>query len=153
MPQESSPYITEELLVLETNVDDLPPFHFERIFEVFLEAGALDVFIQPIQMKKNRPAHLISVLILPNALELCLGLFFKHTSTLGVRTLPLTRYSLPRSLVKFPTRFGEVQFKQSHFSYLKLTPEYEDCKAIAKRQNLPLSKVIEQVMIDVAEQL
>ncbi len=146
----TQPVFTEEtLLTFETNIDDMPPSHYECVMEALFEAGALDVYIQPILMKKNRPAHILFALGKVELKETLLHVFFKHTSTLGVRIDTIKRISIARTLVIKQTRFGPVQLKETNYPEKRLAPEYDDCKAIAQSQGIPLKTVIDQVMIDV----
>lgn len=138
--------IEETLLVFEANIDDLPPSSYEYILELLLESGALDVIITPIVMKKSRPAHLLSVLAPPELKEPVLSLLFEHTTTLGIRTSEVKRYSLPRRIIWKDTPLGKVRFKETEWKgQRRETPEYEDCKNIAKLRQLSLKTVYEQV--------
>jgi len=129
--------------VLETNVDDNTAEVNGYVMESLLAAGALDVFFTPIQMKKNRPATLLSVLCRPadaDALELIL---FRETSTLGVRRQAVERRCLERTLETVATPYGPVRVKVAHLpdGSTKRAPEYEDCKQAAQSHQVPLRVV------------
>ena len=138
----------ETLVMLETNVDDNSAEIDGYVMEKLVAAGALDVFFTPIQMKKNRPATLISVLCRPaeeNALEMIL---FRETSTLGVRRQPIERHCLERTSETVDTRFGPVRMKVARLpdGSSKSAPEYEDCKQAAQAHNVPLRVVYEAAL-------
>ena len=138
----------ETLVMLETNVDDNSAEIDGYVMEKLFAAGALDVFFTPIQMKKNRPATLISVLCRPaeeNALEMIL---FRETSTLGVRRQPIERHCLERTSETVDTRFGPVRMKVARLpdGSSKSAPEYEDCKQAAQAHNVPLRVVYEAAL-------
>ena len=133
----------ETLVLLETNVDDNSAEINGYVMEKLFASGALDVFFTPIQMKKNRPATLISVLCRPtdeNVLEMIL---FRETSTLGVRRQPVERRCLERSSETVDTPYGPVRVKVAHLpdGSSKRAPEYEDCKQAAQAHNVPLRVV------------
>lgn len=133
----------ETLLLLETNVDDHSAEINGYVMERLLASGALDVFFTPIQMKKNRPATLISVLCRPsdgNALETIL---FTETSTLGVRRQLVERRCLERTSVTVETPFGPIRVKIARLpdGSSKCAPEYEDCRQAAQAHNVPLREV------------
>ena len=132
--------------VLETNLDDCTPevigFTTERLFA----AGALDVFTMPIQMKKNRPGVLLSVIVSPDAVEACEAILFRETSTFGIRRHTATRSKLHREAVVVGTPFGPVKAKKGWREGVEIvTPEYDDCARIAREQNVPLRAVYDAV--------
>jgi len=130
--------------VIETNLDDMSPQIYGYFAEKALAAGALDVFSAPVQMKKNRPGILVTLLSeAPNVPRL-IDLLFRETTTIGVRTYEVRRKTLDRELVPVATPFGEVRVKISRMngSILNATPEYEDCQRIAAERGVPLRQVI-----------
>lgn len=134
------------VVVLETNLDDCTPevvgFTTERLFA----AGALDVFTIPIQMKKNRPGVLLSVITSPETAEACEAILFRETGTFGVRRHTATRSKLHREAVTIDTPFGPVKAKKGWRDGVEIvTPEYEDCARIAREQNVPLRSVYDAV--------
>jgi hypothetical protein len=135
------------ITLLETNIDDMSPQVFGYVQERLLAMGALDVWFSAIQMKKNRPATLLSVM-LPAALEArAVEFIFKETSTLGVRTRPITRHEAPRESVTVETSYGAVSVKVKRWNgkAVAAAPEYEDCRAIAERLGVPLQEVMATV--------
>ena len=121
------------------------PEIYGHVSELLLAAGALDVYTTPILMKKNRPAVVLSVLCRPADADRLRGLLFSETSTLGVRTLEVTRHSLPRSIEPVSTPFGEIRIKVCRWGNgeEKAAPEYEDCARAARATGLPLRQVYE----------
>ncbi|MCX6378612.1 MAG: DUF111 family protein [Armatimonadetes bacterium] len=133
----------QTVVLIETNLDDLTPEHFELLMERLFEAGALDVYFTPIQMKKSRPAILLSVLAPPNLQKTVAGLIFAETSTFGIRYSTLNRHTLERRWESVTTPYGEIRIKIGAWGGDEVTasPEYEDVKACAKAHNTPLKKV------------
>jgi uncharacterized protein (DUF111 family) len=127
-------------MMLETNIDDLNPEIYEYVMTRLLEAGALDVTFNPIQMKKNRPGILLQVLCRPKDAENLTSILFTETSTLGVRKQNLERVSIPRSIQIIETPYGQIRMKiaQNQDGSIKFAPEYEDCRTLAETNNIPL---------------
>ena len=131
--------------VIETNVDDMSPQIYGYFVERALAAGALDIFSSPVQMKKNRPGLLVTMLSEPDNVSRLIDLIFRETTTIGVRAYDVRRKTLARESVIVETRFGEIRMKISRMngSVLNATPEYEDCQRIAAQKNIPLKHVLE----------
>lgn len=138
----------EEIAVIEANLDDMNPQIYGYVLEKALAAGALDVFTAPVQMKKNRPGTLLTVLCKPQDAEEIAGLIFAETTTFGVRTRREQRRVLPREHVSVATCFGDVRIKLSRVNgkILHVAPEYEDCKALAVAKGVPLQRVIAEAL-------
>ena len=136
-------YEKDEVILIETNIDNMNPEILGYALERLLERGALDVFMTPIFMKKNRPGTLLSILITPDKLDEILSVVFTETTSLGVRFQRLERRKLPRELITVETSFGPVRVKVGHIDTEKriISPEYEDCREIAARLGIPLRKV------------
>jgi uncharacterized protein (TIGR00299 family) protein len=134
---------TQTLAVLETNIDDLNPEIYDYVMARLFKAGALDVFLSPIQMKKNRPATLLRLLCRPEAVDELMSILFAETSTLGVRQHMVTRHCLARSSHTVKTAYGPVRVKLAHWGegQLKAAPEYEDCRRLAEAHGVPLREV------------
>ena len=132
------------ITVIETNVDDMSPQIYGYFAERALAAGALDVFSTAVQMKKNRPGLLVTILVEPAKVAALIDLVFRETTTLGVRTHEVRRKILDREFVLVATPFGEVQMKVSRMNgtVLNAAPEYEDCQRIATEKGIPLKQVI-----------
>ena len=133
----------ERLVQLETNVDDLNPEFYDFVQERLFAAGALDVALQHLQMKKNRPGMLVRVLCRHETEAALTQLLFRETSTLGVRRFELTRHALSRRSVTVETGFGKVGVKIAAppGAAGRPVPEYEDCAALARRHGVPLQEV------------
>lgn len=137
----------EEIISLETNVDDMSPELLGYMMERLLENGALDVFYSPIYMKKNRPAILVTVLVKVEHEEKIAAIIFQESSTLGIRRTIVNRYCLNRDMVNIETEFGTVRVKvASSGTIRKVSPEYEDCRELAKKTGLPLQKIYQMVL-------
>jgi uncharacterized protein (TIGR00299 family) protein len=143
---EKTEYEEDEVILIETNLDDMNPEFIGYASEKLLERGALDVFMTPIFMKKNRPGTQLSVLTTPDKLEETLSIVFKETTSLGIRFYRLERKKLPREIITVETTFGPVKVKvsQSSKEIKSISPEYEDCKKIAIKQGIPLRNVYEE---------
>ena len=134
----------DRVVVLETHLDDLNPEHFEYLMERLFEAGALDVALMHLQMKKNRPGFAIRVLARPSERELLARVLFAESTTLGVRVAEMERVVLTREERKVATSFGSIRVKIARDASGRGTPsaEYEDCKVAAKRAGVPLREVV-----------
>ncbi len=137
----------EEMLVIETNIDDMNPQFFDHVMDRLFAAGARDVFLVPIQMKKNRPATLLSVIAEPGDRAELSEIIFKETSTLGLRYYPVSRTILKREIKKIKTRFGEVAVKivEQPDGSKRVVPEYDDLKRLAIAQRVPLKMIQEEL--------
>jgi uncharacterized protein (TIGR00299 family) protein len=135
----------EELLMIETNVDDVSPQVLGYVIERALGEGALDCYFTPVQMKKNRPGVLVSILCRPSDGEAMRELLFAETPTLGVRSYTVYRRALEREAVTVETEFGTIAVKvaRRRGRTVGATPEYEDCRAAALAHGVPLRVVQE----------
>lgn len=132
----------ETLSVLETNVDDLNPETYDYVMARLFAAGALDVYLTPVQMKKNRPATLLSVLCRPAAVDALSEILFAETSTLGIRRHDVSRACLPREIRAVDTPYGPIRMKVARWGEReKAAPEYEDCRRAAEAHGAPLREV------------
>jgi uncharacterized protein (TIGR00299 family) protein len=140
--------------VIETNLDDMSPQIYGYFAEKALAAGALDVFSTPVQMKKNRPGLLVTVLSEGPNVSRLIDLVFRETTTIGVRTYEACRKTLDRELVQVETPFGKVHMKISRMngSVLNATPEYEDCQRLATERGIPLKQVIASASFEFQKQ-
>lgn len=136
----------DEIIVLETNIDDMSSEMLGFVMDKLFEQGALDVFYTPVYMKKNRPAFMLTVLCNKDQEQVVVDTILKETSTLGIRKTVSERYKMERDIVKVDTEFGEVSVKVSRFGdFKKFAPEYEDCRKIALSKDIPLWKVYNAV--------
>ena len=134
------------VLSLETNIDDMNPEFYQHVFELLLDAGALDVFTTPVIMKKGRPGTLLTVLAREERREALTEILFAETTTAGVRSSLLARTVLDREMRQVTTRFGEIPVKvlSRGGSVVTVSPEYEQCRKIAKERRVPLKEVYDE---------
>ncbi len=139
-------YEKDQVILIETNLDNMNPEFFDYTTEMLLKQGALDVFMTPVLMKKNRPGTMLSVLTAPDKLDGILATIFAETTTLGVRIQHLERKILLRETIRVKTRFGEVKVKVSKVGeqIKNIAPEYEDCKQIAAKEGIPLKDIYDE---------
>ncbi len=146
---------TDRVVLLETNIDDMTGEALGYVQENLMEAGALDVWITPIQMKKNRPAVMLSVLSEPDKKSSLLNIILAETTTLGIRQRPIDRHVTDRKFIVVATRHGDVRVKirqiEGHFT--SIHPEYEHCRKIAMQQQIPLREVIDAATAAARDQL
>lgn len=140
--------VSDQVWVLETNLDDISGEIVGHCTAKLFEAGALDVYTTSIQMKKNRPGVLLSVLCGPDLVPKMEKIIFKETGTLGIRRWPASRHKLERRPHSVQTTWGTIEGKLAVLSdgSLSFSPEFESCKKIAGEQNLPLKDVYEGAM-------
>lgn len=135
----------QTVAVLETNLDDQNPEGFELFMERAFAAGALDIFFSPIQMKKNRPATLVTVICPTNKVETLAGVLFRETGTFGVRIREQRRLTLTRAWRTVTTEFGAIRVKIGNWQgeEVAASPEYDDCKRAAQEHGVPLRRIYE----------
>ena len=140
--------IQEEMLVIETNIDDMNPQYFDRVMEQLFAGGARDVFLAPMQMKKNRPATLLTVICQPLQRDRLAEIILQETTSIGLRYYPVSRLTLKRATRKVRTRYGEVTVKiaEQPDGTRRAMPEYEDLKRIAKAMHQPLKTIHDEVI-------
>ena len=136
----------EQIVVLEASLDDLNPQVFGYVMDRLLTEGALDAFGMPLQMKKNRPGTLLTVLCRAEDAEKLTRVIFTETTTLGVRRRDERRQALKRRWVTVPTAWGDVRMKIASLNgtVTNCAPEYEDCRRIATEHRVPLKSVMQQ---------
>jgi pyridinium-3,5-bisthiocarboxylic acid mononucleotide nickel chelatase len=136
----------DTVTVLETNLDDVPPEVIGYTIERLFAAGALDVFAVPVQMKKNRPGTLLTVIAPAGAVPALEAILFRETGTFGVRRHTAGRSKLKREPVTVSTPWGQVNAKKGWRDGVELvTPEYEDCARVAREHDVPLRTVYDAV--------
>jgi pyridinium-3,5-bisthiocarboxylic acid mononucleotide nickel chelatase len=140
--------LDEEISIIEANLDDMNPQIYGYVVEKALLAGALDVYTTALQMKKNRPGTLLTILCRPQDTEALMSLIFAETTTFGVRTHRAQRRALPREWVNVSTSYGNVRIKlsRSNGQVLQVTPEYDDCRKLAVEKQVPLQQVINEAL-------
>jgi uncharacterized protein (TIGR00299 family) protein len=151
--QPTASYLTDEVIVLETALDDCSPQVLAYVSEQALALGALDVMLAPVQMKKGRPGTLLTLLCSPGTESTFADLLFRETSTLGIRTRRESRLILQREHLTVDTAYGPVRVKRASTAQgdaRNLAPEFEDCRAAAERANVPLKEVQQAALIAAA---
>ncbi len=138
----------EEMLVIETNIDDMNPQYFEYVMARLFDAGARDVFLTPIQMKKNRPATLLTVIGEPVRRDRLAEIILQETTSIGMRYYPVNRWILKREARVVKTCYGAVNVKvvEQPDGTKRAAPEYDDLKRIATAKHLPLKTVHDEVI-------
>ncbi len=136
----------ERVMIIETNIDDMNPQFYEYLMEKLLAMGALEVFLTPLIMKKNRPATLLTVLSSAERRSSIIDFLMKETTTLGVRWREEARSCAEREIISLETKYGPVRFKLAKWKEdrVNLSPEYEDCKRLALAQKVPLKEIYEE---------
>jgi uncharacterized protein (TIGR00299 family) protein len=133
----------ERLIMVETNIDDMSPQIYGHVMDRALERGALDCFLTPVQMKKNRPGVLVSILCRATERDAMCDLLLEETTTLGVRHYEVHRRALERETVRVETEFGAIDVKVARLDgrVIKEMPEYEQCRAAAIKADVALHVV------------
>jgi uncharacterized protein (TIGR00299 family) protein len=139
---------SRNLLVLETNIDDMNPEFYGYVLDKLFALGALDASLTPVQMKKNRPGVVLGVLIEPALKGIVLEQIFKETTTLGIRIHEVERVELTRRLEMIQTPYGPCQIKRVALpdGERRVIPEYEACRRIAEEYRIPIQNVYEEVL-------
>jgi uncharacterized protein (TIGR00299 family) protein len=139
----SSEDARQDVVVIEANIDDMNPQNFAYVIEKLLQAGALDVFTVPVQMKKGRPGQLLQVLAPSDAVDALSRVIFQETTTIGVRKYGVERKTLDREFVEVETEYGKVKIKVSKLGgeIVNFAPEFDDCVRLARDNNVPLKRI------------
>lgn len=132
-----------EVMVIEAEIDDLPGEGFGFLMERLLEAGALDVYFTPVQMKKSRPGTLVTLLCRRPKLEELAGILLTESGSLGCRYYAASRFEAEREILEVPTAFGTVRIKRARLDGrpLAVAPEFEDCRRLALASGAPWREV------------
>ncbi len=140
----------EVVVQLETTIDDMSPQLYEPLMDRLLEAGALDVFLTPVIMKRSRPGVVLTALAEPSRVGELSTVLFEESTTIGVRWTDYQRTRLERELRTLPTAYGPVSFKLSRLQgrLVTLTPEFSEVARIAREKGLPVREVLEQARTD-----
>ena len=141
-------YESDVVDVIEANLDDMSPEFFGGIFDRLFAAGAVDAWVTPIQMKKGRPAFLLSAIAPPDRSGAVRDVFFRETTTFGVRIVEARRSKLPREVHEVQTPLGTVRIKVGTIGgkIVRAKPEHDDCARIAAEKNVPFAEVQEEAM-------
>lgn len=142
-----NPLECDSVIVIESNIDDMNPQFYDHIIDRLFEAGALDVFLTPIIMKKNRPAVKISILADKDNTDRLAEILLKETTSFGLRMHSVGRIKLEKEIKTIETEYGNVKVKigKRDGRIINIAPEYEDCKRIAKERGVPIMEVYEKV--------
>ena len=133
---------TDDVAVLEANIDDMSPQHYELALERLFAAGARDVWLTPVTMKKGRPAIVLAALCAPSEEAAVAGAMLRETTTIGVRVRHERRYTAPREISLCDTPLGAVRVKRITIDgVVRRRPEYDDLLRIARERGLPLAEV------------
>jgi len=141
---------TETIVQVETTVDDMSPQLYEPLLERLLEAGALDVFLTPVIMKRSRPGVVLTALCEPRRVADLSRVLFEESSTIGVRWTAYQRERLDREIVRLTTAYGPIAFKVSRLEgrVITVTPEFEEVRRLARDKRLPVREVLEQARVE-----
>ncbi|HEY41592.1 MAG TPA: nickel pincer cofactor biosynthesis protein LarC [Dehalococcoidia bacterium] len=153
--EESTSDYGDELRLLETNIDDMNPQIYGYLMEQLFVEQAADVWFTPIQMKKNRPAIMLSVLAPAHAESKITEIIMRETSTLGIRVRPISRHIAQREIIEIDSSLGHVHAKIKRYSgdILAVSPEYDDCRRIALERDMPFQEVHRVVEQEVRQHL
>jgi pyridinium-3,5-bisthiocarboxylic acid mononucleotide nickel chelatase len=145
-PASSAPNDLETILQVETTVDDMSPQLWEPLVDALFAAGALDVHLTPVLMKRSRPGVVLTALAPPSARVAVTRVLFRESTTIGVRWTAYQRERLPREVVTVATVFGPIDVKVSRFEgrVVTVTPEFEQVRRIARDKGLPVREVLER---------
>jgi hypothetical protein len=134
---------TERIVTLECEIDDMNPQLFGPLMDRLYAAGALEVYYAPVQMKKNRPGTLVTVIAPPGLRDALSGVLFRETTTIGVRYQEMHRERLDREILTVATPVGPIRFKVARRNgrVMNASPEFEDCARAAAERQIPIKDV------------
>lgn len=137
---------TDTVQIVETNIDDMNPEHYDHVSHKLFEAGAADVYFTPIIMKKGRPAVKLTALVPEGKLGEVARVLFRETTTFGIRTYPVQRKKLERSFLNVSTTWGNVNVKVGYLDgrINVISPEHDDCRRLAQESGVPLREIYER---------
>lgn len=143
------------MLLVETNIDDMNPEVYSYVLEKLFAAGAADAWTQPVQMKKNRPGVVLSVLCAPEREDAIVRVLLRETTTLGMRVTPVSRHEAQRDIFEFDSSLGPaaVKVKRLPGEPPRIAPEYEACRRIAESRDLPLVEVYRIIEAEARQRL
>ncbi|UZJ79509.1 nickel insertion protein [Fictibacillus sp. KU28468] len=146
LSQHAHEQLDHEMVMIEVNLDDCSSEVLAYTMDQLLAAGANDVYYTSIYMKKNRPAYKLSVLTTPTKQQELEEIIFKETTSFGLRFFPVSCHRLGREFCKAKTQWGEVSVKIGIYQgeRIKFSPEFEECRALAEKHNLPLQLIYDE---------
>jgi len=138
----------EEVIEIETSVDDMNPEYFSHLFDLLTEE-ALDISVVPAVMKKNRPGHIIKIIAHKEKSDIIAKVLFRETTTSGIRIRTVKRKTLERFFISVKTEYGEIRVKVHKIDKMPVTisPEYEDCKRLAREHKVPLKNIYNEAIL------
>ncbi len=144
---ETMDYETGQAAVLETNIDDMNPQIYDYLIQKMLNLGAMDVFMTCVQMKKNRPGTLLTLVCSLDKVDMFSDFLLRETTTIGLRWRVENRIKASRKIETLETEYGPVRIKiaKSSEDIINISPEYDDCKQVALEKGIPLKLVMEKV--------
>lgn len=139
-----------DAVILEANIDDMNPQFYSNLIDLLLNAGALDVTLTPTQMKKNRPGIILQILSHPLTVSRLINLVFRESSTIGIRSYPVTKHMLQREISTIQTIYGEVKVKISRLKddVVTVSPEYESCLQLSQKIGIPVKDIYAKALGD-----
>jgi uncharacterized protein (TIGR00299 family) protein len=147
--------VAEPLAAVETTIDDMSPQLYEPLMDRLFEAGALDVYLTPVVMKRSRPGVVLTAFAAPERTADLAAVLFRETTTIGVRWQRFERARLPREMVRVETSLGPVTFKVSRLGGrpVTVTPEFEEVRRIARERGLPVREALERARLEGLQRL
>lgn len=137
-------FLKDSIYVVETNIDDMSPVVYETVFEKLYKAGALEVFLTPVQMKKSRPGILITALAPKNRLENIAEVIFRETTSFGIRYYEAKRLKLIRKKSVDNWECRKIRINKGYMGaeLVRVSPEYDDCRKMASKKKIALKDII-----------
>jgi uncharacterized protein (DUF111 family) len=144
--QHREEHIDDEMILIQANYDDMNPEWYGHLMDRCFEAGANDVFLQPIIMKKGRPGTMLNVFAHQSKREEIVEIIFHGSTTLGVRWMSASCHRLGRNFFEVDTKWGKVKIKVGYLSGkpLQVKPEFDDCERLAREAGVPIQQVFEE---------
>jgi len=144
---------SDSVTIIETNIDDMNPQIYDSVMDRLFKAGAMDVFLENIIMKKSRPAIKLTVIANEKNVDLLSDIIFRETTTIGLRFYNVKRKMLDREIKKIKTEYGDVRFKISCLKgkIINISPEYEDIKRLSKKTGMPIKELVKRAGKEVLE--
>lgn len=137
-------FLKDSIYVVETNIDDMNPVIYETVIEKLYQAGALEVFLVPVQMKKVRPGILLTALIPKDKLKKITEILLRETTSFGIRYYEVKRLKLTRKKSVDNLGRDRIEMNRGYMGreLVKISPEYRDCRRIASKRNIPLKNIV-----------
>jgi len=145
--QQVDDVLEEEAIMIECNLDDMNPERYSHVMDLLFAAGAAEVFMTPVVMKKSRPGHMLSILCNQDTVEDMKEILFRETTSIGLREHKLKKSVLRREMVLVPTKYGDVEVKRSYWKgrVVNEKPEFEQCRKLALEHGVTLEEISKEV--------